>query len=608
MPERTVSAHYYGQDYAKLSSYLDAVMPMVYKGNYGKTTTWITEITKWYVENSKGAKVWVTLQSYNSDSNPSKLSTASLTKDVSNAIAANPSGVVIFRYGISNMVDFKSLIPVSSSNKVQSSYSPNAPTSISINNVLMGAVNLKEYYEKNSKLPDTVKSPVHAFTMPEFLYLLSQAIYQIGNSNNNAIKIIYGVKAPSSPSGDAIDSQLVKSDYLTVAKNVANYIKTNNQAPAYASSSAGKIIYEELLDSFSRILAYYRNNNNVMPSYVTVKTTGTASSTSTGGSSSASAPTSVSINNILTGSANLKKYYESNGVLPNTVTVAGHAFTLPEFLYLMSQAIYQLNTSNTANVKCVYGVKSPSSPSGDKIDNQLYKANYVTVAKNVANYIKDNNQAPAYASSAVGKIIYSELVDAFSRILAFYKSNDKVLPSYVTIKYGSSSSSVDISVGGMNVKNTITNLAPYLQSTANCPVNNAAIKSVVNSLTNGLSSDVEKAVAIYNYVRDKIDYSYYYDTQKGATGTLSSKSGNCVDQAHLLIAMYRTAGLAARYEHGTCYFTLSGNTYGHVWTQVLIDGVWVVGDPTSPRNQFGVVNNWNTNTYHHNAYYASLPF
>ena len=238
----------------------------------------------------------------------------------------------------------------------------------------------------------------------------------------------------------------------------------------------------------------------------------------------------------------------------------------------------------------------------------MVKNDYLTLANNLATYIKKNNQAPNYASSAAGKINYNVLVDAFSRILAFYKNNDNYMPNYVTVIQGSQSSSSSYTIGGMNVRNTITNLDPYYKSTTNCQVNNAAIKNVVNSLTAGLTSDKEKATVIYNYVRDQISYSFYYDTRYGAAGTLNARTGNCVDQAHLLVAMYRTAGLAARYEHGTCYFTLSGSTYGHVWTQVLIDNVWVVGDPTSNRNSFGNVVNWNTNSYTHKAYYASLPF
>ena len=57
MPEKTKSAYYYGQDYAVISKYMDVVMPMIYKGNYHKSTSWITTTTQWYKTNSKGAKV-----------------------------------------------------------------------------------------------------------------------------------------------------------------------------------------------------------------------------------------------------------------------------------------------------------------------------------------------------------------------------------------------------------------------------------------------------------------------------------------------------------------------------------------------------------------------
>ena len=91
-------------------------------------------------------------------------------------------------------------------------------------------------------------------------------------------------------------------------------------------------------------------------------------------------------------------------------------------------------------------------------------------------------------------------------------------------------------------------------------------------------------------------YSVYYNTKYGATGALSAKKGNCVDHSHLLVAMFRTAGLAARYVHGTCTFS-SGSTYGHVWVQVLIDGQWTVADATSSKNSLGKVANWNTKTF-----------
>jgi transglutaminase-like putative cysteine protease len=160
---------------------------------------------------------------------------------------------------------------------------------------------------------------------------------------------------------------------------------------------------------------------------------------------------------------------------------------------------------------------------------------------------------------------------------------------------------------GVNEKNTIKDLSAYLKSSKNCQVGNSKIKSLVKSLTSGLTSDYDKAKAIFNYVRDTLSYSFYYNTKYGATGTLSAKKGNCVDHSHLLVAMYRTAGLAARYVHGDCKFT-SGSTYGHVWAQVLIGDDWVCADATSSRNSLGKIANWNTKSYSLEGRYVNLQF
>ena len=104
MPETTSNEHYYGQDYAALSKHLDVVVPMIYKGNYKKTTSWIASTSKWYAKNSKGAKVWAGLQSYNSDEDTSPLPTPEITADAKAALDAGAAGVVIFRWGLTNPI------------------------------------------------------------------------------------------------------------------------------------------------------------------------------------------------------------------------------------------------------------------------------------------------------------------------------------------------------------------------------------------------------------------------------------------------------------------------------------------------------------------------
>ncbi len=57
-------------------------------------------------------------------------------------------------------------------------------------------------------------------------------------------------------------------------------------------------------------------------------------------------------------------------------------------------------------------------------------------------------------------------------------------------------------------------------------------------------------VQIYEFVRNSVKTEWYPGSVKGAIGTLRTLSGNDVDQASLLIALLRAAGLPARYVTG----------------------------------------------------------
>ncbi|WP_179288753.1 transglutaminase domain-containing protein, partial [Methanobacterium bryantii] len=154
---------------------------------------------------------------------------------------------------------------------------------------------------------------------------------------------------------------------------------------------------------------------------------------------------------------------------------------------------------------------------------------------------------------------------------------------------------------------TSSALQQYLVATSNCQVTNSAIKAKAAAITKGKTTTYAKAVAIYNWVRNNLGYSFYYNTKYGATGTLSKMTGNCCDTAHLLVALERAAGIPARYEHVYAKFS-SGSWYGHVIAQVYVNGKWYNADGTSYSNSFGVIKNWNTATAKVYGTYASLPF
>ena len=109
MPEPNSMKHYYAQDIKTMSKHLDVLVPMIYKGNYHASSKWIKKVTKQFVKKSKGAKIWSGLQTYKSDSNIKKLSYKALFKDAKSAKSGGASGVVLFRWGLSKLINFNKL-------------------------------------------------------------------------------------------------------------------------------------------------------------------------------------------------------------------------------------------------------------------------------------------------------------------------------------------------------------------------------------------------------------------------------------------------------------------------------------------------------------------
>ncbi len=288
----------------------------------------------------------------------------------------------------------------------------------------------------------------------------------------------------------------------------------------------------------------------------------------------------------------VKAYIETNHALPNYVTIGTIQVKMSDMLRLMTAGVMQLN-SGTKTPVTLKSVNSPSTSAGDTVSGTINKAEYLNIAQNIKSFIDSNGIAPNYAVSSLGKIQYESAIYMYSKILNFYKTN-KYLPAYVTMTPG--------------IWNDVpSQMQKYLQPTNNCQSNDPKIKSLASSLTKGISSTYNKGTKIFNWVRDNLGYSFYYNTRYGAVGTLNAKTGNCVDTSHLMIALARAAGIPARYVHGYCKFS-SGTVYGHVWAQLYINGKWYDADGISIRNSLGVINNWDKNKSTIEGTYTELPF
>lgn len=249
-----------------------------------------------------------------------------------------------------------------------------------------------------------------------------------------------------------------------------------------------------------------------------------------------------------------------------------------------------------------------------------YKSSYKDSLQSFDVYLTDFNGTPIaneYVELIIGSKTYKEQTDneghAVIKAVAPVGEYDFIVQFGGNNDYNFSSTSGSTTVtlskyrNGINEKNGAASDS-YLKATRNCQVNNAQIKSLVKSLTKGLTSDMDKAKALFEYVQLNIEYDYYFDTDKGAVKTLSEKEGNGADQAHLLVAMFRAAGLKARYVHGYCTYYMNQKTIGHVWTQVLIDGTWICADSSDLSNRFGSISVWNVDSYTLINKYLELPF
>ncbi len=288
-----------------------------------------------------------------------------------------------------------------------------------------------------------------------------------------------------------------------------------------------------------------------------------------------------------------------NNQLPNYVTMNGNQVSMSDLLFMFAQALTYNTTYHNG------GFSGPlSTYQSTKHDFKIMREDYVSMANRIINFYLANGRAPSAVTVSSGvELNFNDTVYTFAKTLSYTRRNNQ-LPNYVTVlkintstaSSSSSSSSSGSSSSGSSSGSTPANSVPagfekYLVDAKNAYVNSTTIKNAVQKAVSGVSGTYNQAVAIFNYVNKVTDYSSYMNTRRGAIQTLQDGLGNCVDQGHLLLSMYRTANIPARYCHATCYFR-SGLVIGHVWVECYVNGKWYSCDTTSNQNSFGNIVNW----------------
>lgn len=132
----------------------------------------------------------------------------------------------------------------------------------------------------------------------------------------------------------------------------------------------------------------------------------------------------------------------------------------------------------------------------------------------------------------------------------------------------------------------------FLKETKFCDFNHPKITEVVDFFKNKYKTDKKLAVALFYFVRDNTKYNVGNWT-KTASETLFSGVGTCTNNANLLVALFRKAGIPAGYGvmkvYGQKYFGVIvpeklkvniSRISTHIYCYVYINDKWLKCDPS----------------------------
>ena len=487
-------------------------------------------------------------------------------------------------------------------------------TTINKKTLAKTSTNFVNYVEKNGKFPK-VKISNKNYSSTEYLYLLTKAVENDSNSKIEIKKNL--VKKYNNTNIRSVKGTLNKTEYVKMAGKTRKFIEKNKRAPNWVSSSKGNVPYNQLILSYSKCLDFF-NKNNRLPNTIklddldldkikskinknktktssnsSVKTTNTTKKTTTSTKTTKTNTTKKTTTSTKTTKTTSKETKNSSANTGSNKNADGNAglveITMNQIHNLLNNILDRLD------------------PSKYKID--LTKADEANVKLNTSKInvdVKGKSSINVKVSANNAKTNATKKTTTSTKATktnATKSTSGKT--SNAVSKTVSKTSSKSLKLNDTYIKES---LKKYLSSSRNCQIGNKEIKALAKKLTSTLKSDFDKGKKLFNWVRDNIQYKKYRNTRRGAVKTLQSKKGNCVDQSHLLVALSRAAGIPARYVKGDkCRFT-TGYVSGHIWTQILVGNKWVVADPTSSRNSFGKIKNWNTKNYVLCGKYSSISF
>ena len=108
MPEYDLLKEKYCTDYGVISENFDFVVPLTYFENNNENDTFIINTIECLADHSKGAKVWANVQTFD-NTTQTPIGIKEMNTKIQNISEVKPDGIFLFRYGLSEDIDFNNL-------------------------------------------------------------------------------------------------------------------------------------------------------------------------------------------------------------------------------------------------------------------------------------------------------------------------------------------------------------------------------------------------------------------------------------------------------------------------------------------------------------------
>lgn len=236
---------------------------------------------------------------------------------------------------------------------------------------------------------------------------------------------------------------------------------------------------------------------------------------------------------IVSNAKTIKDYVEKN---QKEKTIKG--LNKGETLYVLSRAVKNPGKDVVIDGQLV----SCKDCTGTGIYENLDKDDYLKVASKALTWFKTNVKAPNYISWGKEKISVRLANYAFSKIIVFY-DNHKAMPNTCWF----------------------ANAVFYTKASQS--------GKLISKLQNISKTVIKTYKDVYNVFVKFFYYDYYYEDKQTQSETLSRKKGNCVDLNQVMYHALKEMGYTVRIVRGTVRCT--DGVYGHVWTQIKLNGSWV---------------------------------